>query len=120
MVLRGVAARGWLLALKRQSSPLYAYTCTTCVVLSMGRLVPGVAALLAAAESASEHPLALAILAKAQAELKGLPVPPCNQLEALSGLGLVADVGGVEGYGMLLQKKLGIAVQKFCTDSGKL
>ncbi len=49
-----------------------------------------VLALAAAAQTGSEHPLARAVLTRAE----GLPLPPLSDFQSVPGLGLVATVGG--------------------------
>jgi cation-transporting ATPase V len=53
-----------------------------------------VLALAAAAEAGSEHPVAMAIVGAARA--RGLQIAPTDEFRALPGLGVRAEVGGVE------------------------
>ncbi|MBL0373864.1 cadmium-translocating P-type ATPase [Rhizobium sp. KVB221] len=61
-------------------------------IVSVGRLENKVLSLAAALESGSNHPLALAILAKAKADKA--PVPPAMNAKAIPGKGVSGSVGG--------------------------
>ncbi|MBV1708017.1 MAG: heavy metal translocating P-type ATPase [Hyphomicrobiales bacterium] len=60
-------------------------------IITTGMSEAALVALCAAAQSGSEHPLARAILARAQ----GMVLPPLNNFTSLPGRGLVADVGTI-------------------------
>jgi Cd2+/Zn2+-exporting ATPase len=65
-------------------------------VVGLGRDTTKVVSLAAAIESGSNHPLAIAILAKAKADK--VPVPPAADAKAIPGKGVIGRVGGEEVF----------------------
>jgi len=65
-------------------------------IVPFGRTVPDVLAHAAALESGSSHPLALAILARAEED--GIDRPAATDAKALGGKGVTAVIGGVEVF----------------------
>jgi Zn2+/Cd2+-exporting ATPase len=63
-------------------------------VIGCAQSASQVLSIAAALESGSNHPLAIAILAKAKAE--SLPVPPAASVKAVAGKGVSGMVGGVD------------------------
>lgn len=65
-------------------------------IVSVGRPEAKVLSLAAALETGSNHPLALAILARAKAD--GTPIPPAVAAKAVPGKGVTGKVGGEEVF----------------------
>ncbi|WP_378950279.1 heavy metal translocating P-type ATPase [Mesorhizobium sp. ANAO-SY3R2] len=65
-------------------------------VIGVGRPEAKVLSLAAALETGSNHPLALAILARAKAD--GVPVPPASAAKAVAGKGVTGKVGGEDVF----------------------
>jgi heavy metal translocating P-type ATPase len=76
--------------------------------------------LVAAAESASEHPVAEAIRAAAAA--RALPIPAATETQAIPGMGLRATVGGqrVEVGADRFMASLGLDVSPFAAEASRL
>jgi Cu+-exporting ATPase len=81
---------------------------------------PGILASVASVEALSEHPVAAAIVAAAQAE--DLPLLPATGFAAVPGYGAAADVGGrrIEVGADRYMARLGIDVSGFATAAGAL
>ena len=63
-------------------------------VVAVGRIDRDVLSMAAALETGSSHPLAVAILARAEAQ--AVPVPPAADASAIVGKGIVGRVGGLD------------------------